>query len=78
MKALRQKANRTPLRRFEFTFEDPCYAGSEKVPPTRIEAAAKRPPGGRLSDEEIARNRWIFSKRFVVERGNASSKTTAS
>ena len=62
------------LRRFETIFADPGYTGAEKVPHTNIEVAAKRPPGSKLTDEEIAINRWISSRRFVVERGNAFIK----
>ena len=74
MKVFWQKADRALLRRFETIFADPGYTGAEKVPHTNIKVAAKRPPGGKLTDEEIAINRWISSKRFVVERGNAFIK----
>ena len=62
------------LRRFGAILADPGHAGAEKAPHTNTEAAAKRPPGGKLTDQAIARNRRISSRRFAVERGNALIK----
>ena len=75
MKAFRQKADRARLGRFGAVLADQGHAGAEKAPHTNTEAAAKRPPGGKLADQDIARNRRISSKRFVVERGNALIKS---
>jgi len=75
MKTFRQKADRALLGRFGAILADPGHAGAEKAPHTNTEAAAKRPPGGKLTDQEIARKRRISSRRFVVERGNALIKS---
>lgn len=75
MKTFRQKADRARLRRFGAVLADPGHAGAEKAPNTNTEAAAKRPPGGKLTGQAIARNRRISSRRFVVERGSALIKS---
>ena len=75
MKAFRQKADRAPLGRFGAILADQGHAGAEKAPHTNTEAAAKRQPGGKLTDQDIARKRRISSRRLVVERGNALIKS---
>ena len=75
MKAFRQKADPAPLGRFESILANPGHTVAEKAPPANVEAAAGRQPCGRLTDEEIARNRRMPSKGFVVERGDAFIKS---
>ena len=75
MKAFRQKADPALLGRFESIPANPGHAVAERAPRASVEAAAGRQPGGRLTDEEIARNRRMPSKGFVVERGDAFVKS---
>lgn len=74
IKVFRQNASPALLRQFRTVFGDNGYTSAEKVPHTHIEVASRRPPGGRLTDEAFARNVWIASRRYVVERGNAFIK----
>lgn len=75
MKVFKQKAIPALLRKFDSVFADNAYTGADKDPTIHIRVASRRPPGGKLTDEALERNRRISSKRFVVERGNAHIKS---
>lgn len=75
MKVFKEKANLALLRKFDSTFADNAYTGADKLPSIHIEVASRRPPGGKLTEDALERNRWISSKRFVVERCNAFIKS---
>lgn len=75
MKVFKQKAIPALLRKFDSVFADNAYTGADKDPTIHIKVASRRPPGGKLTDEALERNRRISSKRFVVERGNAHIKS---
>ena len=73
----RQHANKALLRHFQSVFGDAGYTGAKDVPPARMIISSKRPPNGELNDYQHAKNKWIGSKRYVVERNNSYIKNNA-
>lgn len=69
--------NKALLKSFARAYTDRAFIGVEDDPEIFIIHGDKKPPGGELSAKSLAKNRWINSKKYHVERSNAFIKNFA-